>query len=363
MLGLALAPLGAANAQSRTAFPMADPLRPQNQAQAQPRQSLPYRLGPGDRLHMSVFKVEGYAADVEVLSDGTINLPRLGSVMVWGLSLDEARQRITRQYEVLLRRPLVYLDLREPRPVRVTITGQVQRPGLYSLASRGGSAQLASAGPGGQPTTVTAAGWPTLVDAIQRAGGLTALGDLRAIEIVRPAGVPGLPPQRLTFDFMTVLRDGGLAENPLVYDGDSIQVAQAVALTNEDLLTTASSAFAPDTIQVQVVGEVERPGVQQIRANSPLAQAIHTAGGLTRRAAGSTVQVIRMEADGQQLVQQVRFEPGATLSSANNPPLRQGDVVVVDRHGWAKFTDGVRDSLEPIGPVVNAASIFRLFGL
>jgi hypothetical protein len=41
----------------------------------------------------------------------------------------------------------------------------------------------------------------------------------------------------------------------------------------------------------------------------------------------------------------------------------QGDVVVVDRHGWAKFTDGVRDSLEPVGPVVNAASIFRLFGL
>ena len=46
----------------------------------------------------SVFKIEGYEAQVQVLSDGTINLPRLGTVEVWGLTLDEARQRITAGY-------------------------------------------------------------------------------------------------------------------------------------------------------------------------------------------------------------------------------------------------------------------------
>ena len=351
LLGGLLLPLPPLLAQTQPPFPL---------AAAQPQS---YRLGPGDRLHMSVFKVEGYAADVEVLSDGTINLPRIGSVMVWGLSLDAARQRITAQYEKLLRRPLVYLDLREPRPLRVTITGEVQRPGLYSLPSRGGSAQLASAGPGGETTTVSSPGWPTLVEAIQRAGGLTALGDLNDIEIIRSPVAPGQPSQRQRFGFMTVLREGGLAQNPLIYDGDSIHVGRAEALSNEDLLKTASSTFAQDTIQVQVVGEVVRPGLQLIRANSPLAQAIHSAGGLTRRASGTTLELIRMEADGKHRVQQLRFEPGATLSSANNPPLRQGDVVVVDRHGWAKMTDRVKDTLEPIGPVINAASIFRLFGI
>ena len=348
-------PASVAQAQPRQAFPL--------QGGSASAQAQPYRLGPGDRLHMSVFKVEGYAADVEVLSDGTINLPRIGSVRVWGLTLDEARQQIASRYQAILRRPLVYLDLREPRPVRITVTGEVQRPGLYSLSSRGGSARLASAGPGGEGTAVTSPGWPTLVEAIQRAGGLTALGDLSEIEIQRPAITPGAPPQRLRFDFMRVLREGGLVQNPLVYDGDSIRVGRAETLTNDDLLTTASSAFAPDTIQVQVVGEVTRPGVQLIRANSPLAQAIHTAGGLTRRAARTTVQLIRLEPDGTHAIKQVTFEPGAVLGSANNPPLRQGDVVVVDRHGWAKFNDALRDSLEPVGPVVSAASIFRLFGL
>ena len=60
---------------------------------------------------MSVFKMSGYQANVKVLSDGTINLPRIGTIEVWGLSLEEARQRISAAYEVFLRRPIVYLDL------------------------------------------------------------------------------------------------------------------------------------------------------------------------------------------------------------------------------------------------------------
>ena len=98
-----------------------------------PPQTYRYRLGPGDRLVTSVFKIDGYEAQVQVLSDGTINLPRLGTVEVWGLTLEEARQRITDGYSQFLRRPLVYLDLVEQRPIRVTVTGQVLRPGVFTL--------------------------------------------------------------------------------------------------------------------------------------------------------------------------------------------------------------------------------------
>ena len=57
-----------------------------------------YRLGPGDQLSMTVFKMQGYEAKVEVLSDGTINLPRIGTIDVWGLTLEEAKQSITDSY-------------------------------------------------------------------------------------------------------------------------------------------------------------------------------------------------------------------------------------------------------------------------
>jgi len=139
-------------------------------AQQDPGQGFPYRLGPGDRLRMSVFKVEGYEAAVDMLADGTINLPRLGSVTVGGLTINQARDRIARGYDRYLRWPIVYLDLIAPRPVRVTLIREVQKPGFYALTQDRSSSTLQAAGPASGSTQVSSAGWPTLVDAVQRGG-------------------------------------------------------------------------------------------------------------------------------------------------------------------------------------------------
>ena len=307
-----------------------------------PPKTYRYRLAPGDRLITSVFKIEGYEAQVQVLSDGTINLPRLGTVEVWGLTLEEARQRITAGYSQFLRRPLVYLDLIEQRPVRVTVTGQVLRPGVFTLP---------------------VSGWPTMVDVIQKAGGLAATGDLARLELLRPSPTPGGPTQSYVFDYLSVLKDGGFAPNPLIYDGDSIRVHKATSPINLDLLTTAASNFAPTMINVQVVGEVFAPGVVQVGSNSPLSRAILASGGVTRRGSVKRVDLIRMDREGRTRVKQLRYDPNAVLSSANNPPLRNGDVVVVDRNTFTKVTDTMSDAMLPLEPIVDAASVYRLLGL
>ena len=309
------------------------------------REAFRYRLGPGDSLAMSVFKMNGYEAKVEVLSDGTINLPRIGTIEVWGLTLEEARQRITAAYEVFLRRPIVYLDLVNSRPVKVTVTGEVERPGVFSL-----------------PTQSTA-GWPTLVDVVQKAGGVTASGDLSRIEVLRPSARPGGPMQRYQFDYLTVLREGGHAPNPLIYDGDSVRLYQSESVDNADLITTAASNFAPDKIRVNVIGEVAKPGIQQVPSNAPLSQAIFASGGITRRGSISTVELVRMDGDGEPTVTVMSLDPSAVLSSPTNPPLRQGDVIVVNRTALARVTDGLTDAFSPLTPIVNAASIFRILGL
>ena len=325
-----------------------------------PPKTYRYRLAPGDRLITSVFKIEGYEAQVQVLSDGTINLPRLGTVEVWGLSLEEARQRITAGYSQFLRRPLVYLDLVEQRPVRVTVTGQVLRPGVFTLPVK----SQGSIGMSGNATRVGAdgGGWPTMIDVIQKAGGISATGDLARLELLRPSPTPGGTTQIYVFDYLTVLKDGGFAPNPLIYDGDSIRVHKATSPVNVDLLTTAASNFAPTVINVQVVGEVFAPGVVQVGSNSPLSRAILASGGVTRRGSVKRVDLIRMDREGRTTVKQLRYDPNAVLSSANNPPLRNGDVVVVDRNNLTKVTDGMNNALQPLTPVVNAASVFRLLG-
>ena len=245
------------------------------------REAFRYRLGPGDSLAMSVFKMNGYEAKVEVLSDGTINLPRIGTIEVWGLTLEEARQRITAAYEVFLRRPIVYLDLVNSRPVKVTVTGEVKRPGVFSLP------------------TQSETGWPTLVDVVQKAGGVAATGDLSRIEVLRPAARRGGSMRRYQFDYLTVLREGGHAPNPLIYDGDSIRLYKNEEVDNADLITTAASNFAPDTIRVNVIGEVAKPGIQQVPSNAPLSQAIFASGGITRRGSISTVELVRVGGDGE----------------------------------------------------------------
>ena len=316
-----------------------------------------YRLAPGDQLVMSVFKIEGYEAKVEVLSDGTINLPRLGTVLVWGLTLEEARQKITKGYRQILRRPIVYLDLARQRPIRVTVTGEVERPGIYTLQVNASKADIDQGlGSGG--------GWPTLVDVIARAGGITAVGDLSSLELMRPSYTNGGQSKRYKFDYLTVLKNGGHAPNPLIYDGDSVRVVRADSPTTTDLIAGSISNFSPALIQVAVIGEVKSPGSIQVPPNSPLAAAILKAGGIQPiRGSIARVAVIRTERDGSTSVKKMTYSPDALLSNPNNPPLRQGDIVVVDRNVRTQITDGMNAALEPLNPIVNAMSIFRVLGL
>ena len=316
-----------------------------------------YRLAPGDQLVMSVFKIEGYEASVEVLSDGTINLPRLGTVLVWGLTLEEARQKITKGYRQILRRPIVYLDLARQRPIRVTVTGEVERPGIYTLQVNASKADIdAGLGSGG--------GWPTLVDVIARAGGITAVGDLSSLELMRPSYENGGQSKRYKFDYLTVLKNGGHAPNPLIYDGDSVRVVRANSQTTTDLIAGSVSNFSPALIQVAVIGEVRSPGALQVPPNSPLAAAILKAGGIEPvRGSLARVAVIRTERDGSTSVKKVTYSPDALLSHPNNPPLRQGDIVVVDRNVRTQITDGMNTALEPLDPIVDAMSILRVLGL
>lgn len=329
-------------------------------AQIDPARTFRYRLGPGDRLRMSVFKVDGYAADVEVLSDGTISLPRLNSVSVVGLTLDEAQRRITQLYARYLRRPLVYLDLLAPRPIRVTVVGEVQKPGYYSISQESRQSTLGTVGV--DQTTVASSGWPTLVDAIQRAGGITGTADLSSVSLIRKSG--GSVMQRVVyrFDFLSSLMGGVASPNPLIMDGDTIDVSRSDSVLPSDVLIQAGkSNLSADAIAVTVVGEVNAPGLKQIRSNSSLTDAVMAAGDLNQlKADANFIRLLRMQTDGNVLSLRLRLEPAAPLGSRNNPVLQNGDVIIVARNGWTSLNQRLTQAVEPLGPLLNAASLYNI---
>jgi len=67
------------------------------------------------------------------MSDGQITLPVVGKVAVGGLNLAQAQLELEEAYKDILERPNVSVDLVEKATVEVTVIGEVNEPGVYSL--------------------------------------------------------------------------------------------------------------------------------------------------------------------------------------------------------------------------------------
>ena len=53
------------------------------------------------------FKTENFNTVISVLPDGTINLPRIGALKVWGYTIDQAEKEIKERYKAILRNPII----------------------------------------------------------------------------------------------------------------------------------------------------------------------------------------------------------------------------------------------------------------
>jgi competence protein ComEA len=95
---------------------------------------------------------------------------------------------------------------------------------------------------------------------------------------------------------------------------------------------------------VHVAGEVRRPGVYRIAPGARVVQAIRRAGGPTRRADLSALNLAASLQDGQQVVIPRRTAPGAGGSGSTDG--RRGPISL------SSATEGDLDALDGIGPTL-----------
>lgn len=437
-----------------------------------------YTLGAGDRVKLDIFDVPEYSGEFQVLVDGTLNLPVIGSVSVQGLTIETASNLLKERYARYVKRPLVTLSLLAPRPLTLAVAGEVSRPGTYSLPIAQGSQyptvtqaltlaggvtqsaevgevqirrrrpsggeqvinvnlwdlyragnisqditlrdgdsifvptvtavnpaetrQLADAsfaantaepiniavvgqvgrpGPyavagggsatGGATGAITGSetgptaggttgGAPTVTKAIQVAGGITSRADIRGITIRRltRSGEERV----INVNLWDLLSSGDLSEDVILQDGDTITVPTATTLSAQEATELASASFSPNTIVVNVVGEVEKPGAIPVPPNTPLNQAILAAGGFNnRRARKSRVDLVRLNPDGTVTKRQIEVDLAQGINDETNPTLRNNDVVVVNRSNLASFTDTLGSILSPVGGIFSLFNFFRIF--
>jgi polysaccharide export outer membrane protein len=299
-----------------------------------------YVLGPGDGLQLTFTdpSAASIGGQIVILPDGTSTLSLLGSVQLTGLTIGQATRWLTSLYAKQLVRPELILSLTSPRPVNVTIIGEVGRPGLYPLPS-----------------------YSTPVSAIQTAGGVTLNADIRKVLLRRLAGPDGSQKQTV-LDLAQLFQVGNQRQNPILFDGDTLVVARTDELIPDEILQIGATNLAPATITVSVIGEVKSPGTLTLPANTPLVEAIFRAGGENNwRANKNNVELLRFNRNGTTTreVFSYKGKPGLGVSKGFNPPLRDRDTIIVNRSFYAEALDVLNQVVVPLSQAASSYYFFR----
>ena len=113
------------------------------------------RLGVDDLYDVRVYAESDLSGTYRVASDGTIDFPLAGRIAVAGLGSSDVQQEIVNRLKTgYLKNPQVTLMVKEWNSRKISVLGQVQRPGAVSyfpnmtivdaIASAGGFSSIAS---------------------------------------------------------------------------------------------------------------------------------------------------------------------------------------------------------------------------
>ncbi|MEB3330950.1 MAG: SLBB domain-containing protein, partial [Synechococcaceae cyanobacterium] len=280
-----------------------------------------YILGPGDGVQLTFLSpsYSQFGGSFELLSDGSATLPLLGSVVFEGLTLGQATNWLQTMYARYLRRPLLNLQVTRQRPLQVSVVGEVENPGLYTLTVAESSTTQSGGG--------SISGPPSLVTALQKAGGLTLNANLGDVRLQRR--VPGSKTQlrETNLNLIALLRSGDKRQNPYLFDGDTVIVGKANNPADK-VIEFGAANLSPENIRVMMVGELKSPGLITVPANTPLNKAILLAGGPSEwRGRRTGIELIRLNRNGTVTRQLFDLDYSQPVSYQRNPPLRDGDSV------------------------------------
>jgi len=315
-----------------------------------------YILGAGDQLEIN-FLSPSYSSlggVFDLLNDGSSSLPLIGSVVLDGLTVNQASTWLTGLYRRYLRRPELNLRVRKPRPMQVSVVGEVENPGLY-LLNPAGEASLVEGQQGSIP------GLPTVVSLIQKSGGITLNANLGDVRLRRR--IPGETGQlrEVQLNLVSLLQQGDKRQNPFLFDGDTLMISRAPAPPPDEVLELAATNLAPQNIEVNVVGEVKSPGRIKLRAGTPLIQAVLAAGGPNQlRANRGNIELVRINRNGTATLRRYALDLSQGVSGPRNPPLRNGDSVLVNRSVIAAGADTINTLTTPFTGLVNILALLRI---
>lgn len=239
-----------------------------------------YRIAAEDELKIDVYGYSEVQHTLKVTPEGFVRIPYLGPVYVNGLTMEEARIRITKQLSTIYSgiksgNTSVQVSLGNIRSIRILLIGEIVRPGTYSLPS------LA-----------------TVANALYVSGGPNENGSFRNIQVMRNGQSVA------TFDLYDFLIHGDLINNIVLQDQDIVKV----------------NAYK---MRVELIGEIKRPAIFEAKENETLQNIIDFAGGFTDNSYRDIIKVLRVNNKAREVVN----VPEDQIASFH---LKSGDKFFVD---------------------------------
>ena len=213
-----------------------------------------YRLGPGDQLVIEVWGASESNITQKVTPDGYITIPDVGPINVNGLTVQAASNKIRGELSKIYAGMAstnvnlstnVKVSLGQIRTIQVNIMGEVARPGTYALSS-----------------------FSTVFHALYKAGGISRLGSLRNIKVVRGGRTVA------TVDVYDYIINGRSHSDIRLQEGDVILASPYEAL-------------------VLIQGKIKRPMYYEMKSSESIKTLIDYAGGFSNDAYSSAVTVER----------------------------------------------------------------------
>lgn len=212
-----------------------------------------YRLGPGDEVIIDIWGNNQATIRQTISPDGTINIPDIGLVSLNGMTIKQADSYMKRKLGQIYSvdgedaKSEIKLTLGNIRTIQVNIMGEVAVPGTYYLSSLS-----------------------NLYHALYRAGGVSSLGSLRAIQLVRNGK------KIATVDVYDFILNGKSPDNITLQEGDIVVVPAFDRL-------------------VEVIGNVKRPMVYELKDGETIAELLEYAGGFAGNAYKENLRVVRQD--------------------------------------------------------------------
>lgn len=210
-----------------------------------------YRLGPGDEVIIDIWGNNQATIRQTISPDGTINIPDIGLVSLNGMTIRQADSYMKRKLGQIYSvdgedaKSEIKLTLGNIRTIQVNLMGEVAVPGTYYLSSLS-----------------------NLYHALYRAGGVSDLGSLRDIQLVRKGK------KVASVDVYDFIMNGKTPDNINLEEGDIIVVPAYASL-------------------VEVAGNVKRPMTYELRDGETVASLLDYAGGFSGNAYKENVRVVR----------------------------------------------------------------------